>query len=83
MSENYVIRRGRKEDLKGRPCLRHENVKLYTLFKTEDPEGDTLTVGTSLYREYMGVPPPPLPLHSPCAISGTEYFPSKVHNKPL
>ena len=51
-------RRGRKEeDLKERPCLRHENVKLYTLFKTEDPENDTLTVGTSLYREYMGVPP--------------------------
>ena len=32
-------RRGRKgEDLWGRPCLRHENVKLYTLFKTEDPD---------------------------------------------
>ena len=50
--------RGRKgEDLQGRPCLRHKNVKLYTLFKTEDPENDTLTVGTSLYRKYMGVPP--------------------------
>ena len=52
-------RRGRKgEDLLGRPCLRHENVKLYTQLKTEDPENDTLTVGTSLYRKYMGGPPP-------------------------
>ena len=51
---------GRKgEDLRGRPCLRHENLKLYTLFKTEDPENDTPTVGTSLYRKYMEVPPPP------------------------
>ena len=51
--------RGRKGDLQGRPCLRHENLKMYTLFKTEDPENDTLTVGTSLPRKYMGVPPPP------------------------
>ena len=29
--------------------------------KTEDPENDTLTVGTSLYRKYMGVPHPPPP----------------------
>ena len=35
--------------------FRHENVKLYALFKTEDPGNDTLTVGTSLYRKYMGV----------------------------
>ena len=34
-------------------------MKLYTLFKTEDSENDSLTVGTSLYRKYMGVPPPP------------------------
>ena len=50
------------------PCSRHkrfkccykekisrddpENVKLYTLFKTEDPENDTMTVGMSLYRKY-------------------------------
>ena len=27
-------RKGKKEDLPGRLCLRHENVKLYTLFKT-------------------------------------------------
>ena len=45
--------------MQGRPCLRHENLKMYTLFKTEDPENDTLTVGTSLPRKYMGVPPPP------------------------
>ena len=50
------------EDLRGRPCSRHENLKMYTLFKTEDPENDTLTVGTSLPRKYMGVPPPPPPL---------------------
>ena len=55
-------RRGRKgEDLHRRPCLRHENVQLYTLFKTEDPQNDTLTVGTSLYMKYMAVPPPPPP----------------------
>ena len=29
---------------------------MYTLFKTEDPENDTLTVGTSLPRKYVGVP---------------------------
>ena len=52
ISENYLIE-GEQ------PCLRSENVKLYTLFKTEDPENDTLTVGTSLYRKYMGVLPPP------------------------
>ena len=52
-------RRGRKGGLGGPPCLRHENVKLYTLFKTENPENETLTVGTSLKRKYMGVPPPP------------------------
>ena len=39
------------------PCLRHKNVKLYTLFKTEGPENDTLTGGTSLYRKYMEVLP--------------------------
>ena len=38
---------------------------MYTLFKTEDPENDTLTVGTSLPRKYMGVPPPPPPPHPP------------------
>ena len=31
-------------------------MKFYTLVETEDPENDTLTVGTSLYRKYMGVP---------------------------
>ena len=41
--------------------MRHKSVKLYTLFKTEDPENDTLMGGTSLYRKYMGVPPPPPP----------------------
>ena len=49
--------RGRKGDLRWRPCLRHKNVKLYTLFKAEDPENDTLTGGTWLYRKYMEVPP--------------------------
>ena len=43
-------------------CLRHKNVKSYTLFKTENPENDTLTGGTSLHtRKYMGVPSPPPP----------------------
>ena len=32
------------------------NVTLYTLFKTEDPENDTLMGGTSLYRKSMEAP---------------------------
>ena len=48
ISENSAIEGGEKEKICG--------VNLYTLFKTEDPENDTLTVGTSLYRKYMGVP---------------------------
>ena len=30
-------------------------MKLCTLLKTEDPKNDTLIVGTSLERKYMGV----------------------------
>ena len=44
------------------------NLTLITLgserVKTEDPENDTLTVGMSLPRKYMGVPPPPSPPRS-------------------
>ena len=51
--------------MRGRPCLRQENVKLYTLFKTEDPENDTLTGGTSLYiGNIWEYPPPPPPTHT-------------------
>ena len=34
---------------------------VWTLFKTEDPENDTLTGGTSLYRKYTESAPPPTP----------------------
>ena len=51
--------KGRKGDLRWLLC--HKNVKLYTLFKTEDPENNTLTGGMSLYRKYMWVNPPPPP----------------------
>ena len=54
ISENYVIEGGEKGKIYG-----DDPVTLYTLFKTDDPENDTLTVRTSLYRKYMGVPPPP------------------------
>ena len=69
-------RRGRKgENLRGWPCLRHENVKLYTLFKTEDPENDTLTVVT-LYKKYMGVRPPPPPPPPPRVLVLFLWWPS-------
>ena len=50
--------------------LRHKNVKLYTLFKTDDPENDTLTGGTSLYMKHMGVIPP-----GPQATAGESLLP--------
>ena len=34
-----------------------ENLRLYTLFKTEDPEYDTLSGRTSPYSKYKGVSP--------------------------
>ena len=47
----------------GNTLFRQKNVKLYTLFKTEDPENDTLTGGMSLWIgniwEYPPPPPPP------------------------
>ena len=48
VSENYVVEGG-AEDLRGWLCWWHENVKLYTLFKREDPENDTLSDRTSLF----------------------------------
>ena len=76
-------RRGRKGGLGGPPCLRHENVKLYTLFKTENPENETLTVGTSLKRKYMGVPPPGGGALAPSLLSnsflcGVFFFPRDI-----
>ena len=59
IGEHYSDRRGKKGEDGDDPVLRHENVKLCTLFKRENPENDTLTVGTSLYRKYIGVPSPP------------------------
>ena len=58
---DVVIIRGRKGDVRGRPCLRPKNVKLYTLFKTEDPENSTQSGGTSLRKYKLVTPPPPLP----------------------
>ena len=46
ISENYAIEGGKKEKI----C-----VKLYTLFKTEAPKNDTLTVGTSQNMKDVGL----------------------------
>ena len=51
ISENYAIEGGEKE------ICRDENVKLCALFKTEDPENDTLTGGTSLSVNIWVCPP--------------------------
>ena len=40
------------EDLRWRPCLGHENVKLYTPCKMDNPENDTMMGGTSPHRKY-------------------------------
>ena len=55
-------RRGKKkEDLRGRPCLRHENVKLYTLFKTEDPERFILVFEVNANRAMFDQGSNPMP----------------------
>ena len=42
-------------------------MKLYTLFKTQDPENHTLFSGTYLYRPNEGVfPPPPPGMYGSC-----------------
>ena len=39
-------------------CSRRQIVKLYILFKTQDPENHTLLSGTYLFRPNKEVPPP-------------------------
>ena len=46
----------KKRRFAGTTLFKTQNVKLYsTLFKTENPDNDALTVGASLYRTAMGV----------------------------
>ena len=57
-TKSAKIMRSKEENRRrfaGTTLFKTRNVELHTLFKTEDPENDTLNGGTSLQRTHMGV----------------------------